>query len=144
LELFSLSNSTNPVSVGLYTTNAWLSAPIVVSGNYAYTSPWLQVIDVSSPTNPVPVGGDATFPVGLAASGDCLYVADGTLQILCINCPRLYAELLCNQQLLLRWPQSGSNYVLECTGALLPTHWQTVNGTPQVQNGFYTLSMPAI
>ena len=127
MDVRNLSNPTNPVSVGIYRTNVWASHPVAVSGNYAYiympgASPRFQVIDISNPASPVRAGGDNTGVVGLAASGDYVYAASGDLglQILCINCPRLSAEPLGNQ-VLLKWPASATNYLLETASKLPPT-----------------------
>src|SRR5207249_3454030 len=82
LEVFDISNPTNPVFVRSFCTNIWASHPIAISGNYAFISlpqRALLALDISNPANPVPVGGGPFYLNNLAASGDYVYVANGGL-----------------------------------------------------------------
>jgi hypothetical protein len=92
VQVFDISNPISPTLLG----SASVSAPfgiyyLAVSGHYAYLSGWsesypplvknagIRIVDISNPTQPVPVGG-VDYPgghfLGVAASGSYAYVAD--------------------------------------------------------------------
>ena len=64
----------------------------------------------------------------IAVSGQYAYMASGAqgLQILCLDCPRLSATAI-DGQVLLQWPQSATNYLLETTIGLPAAPWQAAH-----------------
>jgi hypothetical protein len=80
LQVFDVSNPTNPVLIGGYNLIGYVFGVQVV-GNYAYLANYsagLRLLDVSNPANPLEAGGivlTQTFDVQVA--GNYAYVADG-------------------------------------------------------------------
>ena len=142
---------TNPSALAVtygYYTNAPASG-VGVSGNQIIltgSSPRFLAFDLSNPNITVPSGGFQTpgYARGVAYSNNYAYVADDMngLQILCVDCPRLSAELNFNE-IQLSWSINFSNYVLQSSSNLPTPNWQAVNETPQVIGGRYSLSLPA-
>jgi len=124
-----------------------MHSQVAVSGNYAWLlggSPGLRLIDISDSTNMMVVASNDTGGLRMSVSGQYAYVASGAqgLEIFCLDCPRLSAELV-GTQVLLQWPASATNYLLETAVSLPAPQWQGVPGTPQLTNGFYQLPVPA-
>ena len=105
VQIIDVSAPNSPTAAGGYKT--WSDAPLLrVSGDYAYVL-WLrwsgthnvgnlEILDVTAPTNPVPVGaaeieayGTSGLMGGFAVSGDHVYLAaqNGGLQILDVSDP---------------------------------------------------------
>ena len=87
---------------------------------------------------------DPALGLRMAVSGHLAYLACGAqgLQIYCLDSPRLSAELL-GSQVLLQWPASATNWMLESAPSLPAQQWQTVPATPQRINDSYQLLIPA-
>tara|TARA_R110001592_G_scaffold31886_3_gene111922 strand:+ start:37950 stop:54350 length:16401 start_codon:yes stop_codon:yes gene_type:complete len=98
LQIFDISNPSNPVHVGAYDFNQQgIAQAIDVVGNLAYLAvgeAGLQIIDISNPANPTFAGSIAT-PArarGVQVVGNLAYVADdsgngGGLQIIDVSNP---------------------------------------------------------
>lgn len=98
LQIFDISNPSNPVHVGAYDFNQQgIAQAIDVVGNLAYLAvgeAGLQIIDISNPANPTLAGSIAT-PArarGVQVVGNLAYVADdsgngGGLQIIDVSNP---------------------------------------------------------
>ncbi|NGX42656.1 MAG: Serine/threonine-protein kinase PknH [Chlamydiae bacterium] len=93
LQVIDITNLSNPVGVGSYSTPGF-AQDVAVLGNVAYMadgSSGLQIIDISTPSNPVFVGGYDTTgdSIGIAVLGNFAYMADGSsgLQIIDISIP---------------------------------------------------------
>lgn len=94
LEIFDISNPTNCVPVGTY-TSPFEAGPVTVEGSYAYVgdsgayagdSGGLSIIDVSDPTNCVRLGRCAAKnPQGVKVAGHHAFVADGYGGLLVID-----------------------------------------------------------
>jgi uncharacterized repeat protein (TIGR01451 family) len=52
------------------------------------------------------------------------------ITVLRLPLPQLSSQLANNRQILLSWPASYTNYVLESTASLLPANWTTVTNVP--------------
>jgi hypothetical protein len=155
LALINITNPNNPFWIS-YPTNlvrgieyftGQQHSQVLTSGNYAYLlggSPDLRVIDISSPSNMVLAASLQTGGLRMAVSGHLAYLACGAqgLQIYCLESPRLSAELL-GSQVLLQWPASATNWMLESAPSLPAQQWQAVPATPQRINDFYQLLIPA-
>ena len=146
LKVYELSNPTNPVFKGAFETGVRHSA-LDVSGNYAYLlggAPGLRVLNITDPTNLVLAAMLNIDGYGFTHSSDFGYLASGSegLRIYCLDCPRLSAESH-GGDVLLRWPQSATNFVLQTASALPASRWQTVAGTFQLTNGYNELLVPA-
>jgi len=155
LALINIANPNNPSWIS-YPTNLFSKidyftgqkhSQVLTSGNYAYLlggSPDLRVINISNPSNMVLAASQHTGGLRMAVSGHLAYLACGAqgLQIYCLDCPRLSAELL-GSQVLLQWPASATNWTLESAPSLPAQQWQTVPATPQRINDSYQLLIPA-
>ncbi len=80
LRIIDISNLSNPVTLGSYTTTDVIDG-VDVQGNYAYVaagSAGLQILDISNPSNPVEVGSFDTsgyYAVRVAVQGNYAYIA---------------------------------------------------------------------
>jgi len=150
--LVDVSNPNNPFWVesppGSFVNFRTLQnhSQVVSSGNYLWLvggSPDLRVVDISNPTNLVLVASNDTGGLRIAVSGQYAYAASGSggLQIFCLDCPRLSAELA-GGQVLLKWPTNAVNFTVERAATVAAAQWQPQSGTPQVQAGYYVLAVP--
>jgi hypothetical protein len=99
LSVFDVSTPAQPEEVGSYEVDG--ARDVAMSGRHAYVisdrylSPRLWVLDVSQPSNPVPVAirDTSDYPLDVAISGPYVYVAEGGtgLEIFDIRgCPGLW------------------------------------------------------
>lgn len=92
LQVVNVSDPANPAQTGAYEIPESTGRSVAVSGNYAYVGGYnpagcsLSVVNVSNPSNPTGVGYLDTpdTPVGLAVSGNYVFVADN-LDLLVVN-----------------------------------------------------------
>lgn len=134
-----------PGMSAVYHRAASYPAPVAMFGQYLYVlgthMASFGIFDVSNPTNLVLA---AEMPYGyndMATSARHVFLADGSLRILELR-PRLFADSL-GAQLQLKWAAGASDYLPEHTLSLSPPEWQAMEGTPQIQNGFKHLNVPA-
>jgi hypothetical protein len=50
---------------------------------------------------------------------------------------------LVDDELVLHWPTSAAGYILESTSSLSLPNWEAIADLPEVENGFYRLTLPA-
>ena len=85
--VYNVSDPTHPLCVGRFLCHA--GAKIAVSGRYAYVNDYtnLVIVDIGNPANPVEVGrmDSPGYPLGIAVSGNYLYVADDYYGLRVIN-----------------------------------------------------------
>jgi hypothetical protein len=89
LRIIDVSNPSNPVALGSYTTYDIVEG-VDVQGNYAYIaagSAGLQILDISNPSDPVEVGAfnNAGYAFRVVVRGNYAYLADDTCGFLIID-----------------------------------------------------------
>jgi hypothetical protein len=91
MRIYSLASPTEPALIYSYTSRGEVIG-IVVSGNYAYVTPYdggLDILNVSSPSNPSLVGSYSSnyiaSPKSIVLVGNDAYIADGDSGLVVLN-----------------------------------------------------------